>query len=173
MAVFGCAFFVAPSPAAAAPITYTLSDASATFTSPPGKVTLTGTFTFDPSGPTLISADIMASNMTGSLLDPNPDTFTSPATATANEFLVFSLASFQSLDISFSEPLGASPDMLSAVTIESGNADICNPTLCASESATGDAVPSTVPEPASLTLLGAALAVFRFARGRTGAARRA
>jgi len=47
MAVSAAAFFVAPPPVNATPITYTLSNATATFTSPSGTINLTGTYTYD------------------------------------------------------------------------------------------------------------------------------
>jgi hypothetical protein len=79
-ALAACLLWAAVSPPSnAAAITYVLSGASATFTSPSATVSLTGDFTFDPSGPTLDSVDITATETSGSGVLPDTSVeFTSP-----------------------------------------------------------------------------------------------
>jgi hypothetical protein len=79
MVVSAGPFFVTPTLATATPIEYTLSDATATFTnpSPSGTLTLTGSFTFDPSNTTLDAVNILITGPT-SILPGAPEMFDVP-----------------------------------------------------------------------------------------------
>jgi len=68
-------------PANATPIAYTLSGATATFNSPSGTVSLSGSFTFDPAGPTLDSVMINATSTPADFFPIIPEVFTTPETA--------------------------------------------------------------------------------------------
>jgi hypothetical protein len=96
------AFLVAPSAASAAEITYVLSP-SVMFNPPGGGTdTITGTFMFDPSGPTLKSVDL---TVTGPL---NPGTYDVPGGALADTIVADSATAFFTLF--FQNKLGNAPD---------------------------------------------------------------
>lgn len=154
MVVLAAAYTVAPLPATATPIDYSLSDASATFTSPPGTIMLTGTFVFDPSGPTLVSSDISATGST-SVLPGAPETFTTadPMYATGPEtFGICSVPGCTGGDyllLVFSNPLSTTPDTISAIYAAPYSEEIAPE----ASTVTGSAIPVAAPEPPSLTLL--------------------
>jgi hypothetical protein len=170
--VVGTAGLVGPTISRASPITYVLSDATATFVSLVGKVTLTGSFIFDPAsttcpqpqgGPCLDGLNIKVSGPTD-ILTVSPETFSAlaadgPAGISAENFMTQ-----DQLGITFLNPLGNEPDPITAVVIEAGSANTCGGEGgCASVSVTGSASPvelEPVPEPPTLALLGAALGIF-------------
>jgi len=165
--------------ARAAPISYTLtppSGATATFASPSpvGTVTLTGTFTFDPSGPTLDAVDITATGPT-TILAASPDVFTTiPAPApSGSSFFAMSSTTDDALLIGFANTLTSAPDPIIGFFIANDTATGgCSTTIggCTADSVSGDATPSVAPppsvvEPASLALLGGALGLFLLTPG--------
>jgi len=181
--------------ARAAPISYTLtppSGATATFASPspvgtvtltgtftfdpsgPTRVTLTGTFTFDPSGPTLDAVDITATGPT-TILAASPDVFTTiPAPApSGSSFFAMSSTTDDALLIGFANTLTSAPDPIIGFFIANDTATGgCSTTIggCTADSVSGDATPSVAPppsvvEPASLALLGGALGLFLLTPG--------
>jgi hypothetical protein len=161
--VSAAAFFVAPPTVTATPITYTLSNATATFSAPDpvGIITLTGTFTEDLSGPTLNSVNITTSGPPGFLLF-EPLTFTIPAqTNSLSQISATTGPGGFLIEIDFKSPLDptASSD-LGRVLIQT----ILHPFPISTSMTTGSAVPTTTPEPASLTLLGGALGLFLLTR---------
>jgi hypothetical protein len=162
--------------ARAAPISYMFTPASgatATYVSPgTGTVTLTGTFTFDPSVPSLDAVDITATGPT-TILTASPEVFdTVPAPAPSDSsFFAMSSATDDALFIGFTAALGGTPDPLLSLYIVTFTTD-CTTTGpgCESVSVTGDATPTMttppgVPEPGSLALLGAALGLFLLTPG--------
>ena len=77
--VSAAAYDLVPTPGTANPITYTLAGASATFGAL-GTVTFTGTFTFDPSGPTGPTLDSIAVMASGPIppLSVSPEAIDTP-----------------------------------------------------------------------------------------------
>jgi hypothetical protein len=133
------------SPAPATPIAYTLSP-----TVLAGGDQITGGFTFDPSGPTLDSVDLMVTGPTG------PGVYNFPLSATASLVLtITSVFPLHEMVMVFADPLASIPDPVNQVTIDFSS---LSPTQ-------GAAVPtllSPVPEPTSLFLLASALGLMLF-----------
>ena len=161
MVATALAYLAAPIAVSASPSNYTLVNATATFGAA-GTDTLTGTFTFDPAGPTLDAVDILVS---GPVF---PTRVTTPLSATITVLSTTVLSTLASDGFNwvfdFSLPLPQTPDPLTFV-------DINNVGL-GSTSVTGDAVPT--PEPSGLALLGGAFGIFlltRRASGRSNCAR--
>jgi hypothetical protein len=180
MVVWAAAFFVAPTAATATPISYTLSGVTLTgFSSPtislPGTIVLTGSFTFDPSEvpSPLNTADITATGPT-SILVTSPEVFTvyslEDTTDDSIGVCVLNCGTGDEVLLVFENPLSDAPDPIN-------RAGFSSPTLglLFVDTATGSALPTTTaaPEPASLTLLGGALALFLFARRGNRRGRRA
>jgi hypothetical protein len=154
-------FVAAPPPATAAPIVYDITPASgatAIFEGFSGTVTLTGTFTFDPTVPTLVSVDL---TLTGTGITPlpvSPDVFTiTQSPFTPNSFLALSSATNNLMLVEFVNPLGNSPDPIELLTLQ---APACTPSACITSSVVGSASPAATPEPPALALLSAALGLF-------------
>lgn len=129
----------------ATPITYTLENATSTNF---GLMdTYTGTFTFDPTKASLISLSI---TITGTGADNG--TYTAPLNneVTADR-IAFINANLIDQRITFADPLGSTSDNIASTFGFLGFTD----------EVTGEAVPqiSSVPEPASLAIFGASLAM--------------
>ncbi len=110
--VSAAASLLAPAPALATPITYTLSGATATFTSPAGTITLTGTFTFDPAGPTLDAVSITATGPT-TILTTSPELYNVVGLSSfpSQEITALVMNSpTETLTIDFANPLTQAPD---------------------------------------------------------------
>lgn len=138
-------------PATATPITYNLDGATAIFPSSPGTDTITGSFTFDPTGPTLDAVDI---TVAGGVCCAGE--YKTPLAATSDSIAMTAIVgSFTDvLILTFSNPLGSTPDPLSRYHVTEGTA-IINQSL---PLVTGTADPTNaVPEPVSLALFGPAL----------------
>jgi len=146
LAVAATAYLATPTPAAATPITYTLSPSVAV---PSLSDTITGTFIYDPTSNELLNIDV---TVTGSYdpgtynVIPNEHPSTSPVYAT--DFV-------DSLALYFQNPLSASTDPVTQVQFYLNQA-IFTTNLVTSGSAIPQTTPS-VPEPSSLALLGGAL----------------
>jgi len=150
----------APFSVTAAPITYTLSNASGTFGAL-GTIDFTGSFTFNPSNPTptqLIAVDITATGPTPSLLTTSPELFTIPEPANVSSTTIGfgSTTSTDFLTIGFVSPLTNATALINIVEDNS-------PASLTTSVVTGEAVP-TIPEPGSLALLGGAIGLFLLAR---------
>jgi hypothetical protein len=102
------ATMITPTPASGDPITYTLSDVTATWQQ--GMDTLTGTFTFDPTGPTLDAVDI---TIAGTV---DPGIIDTVDTVGTDRFYV-GIGAFGSpkFNFQFSSPLGDAPDPLTVI----------------------------------------------------------
>ena len=138
-------------PAAAAPITYMLSGVTETFDSI-GTLVLSGDFTFDSSVPTVDAVSIMATGPSGVLFS-SPETFDTPHIPTSGfisppAIVVDDSVTGDSLTLFFLNPLTNAPDPVTEI-LTASNTNVY--------AATGSAVPATVPEPASLTLLASGL----------------
>jgi hypothetical protein len=147
--------------ARAAPITYTLSGASATFpASPPsfplgGTANYTGSFIFDSVSTNASSVSITVSNFA-----PFNGVYDSSAVAGPTGTIhVQDAAAGHFLIIAFQNPLGTTPDPLSA-------SELSNLVTVDSIAVTGAAVPSlaAIPEPSTVLLLGAVLAGLALSR---------
>jgi hypothetical protein len=126
--------------AVATPITYVLN--------PPvtgGGATVVGGFTFDATGPIL---DTVSLSVTGG---PQPGSYIVPVSATSTEIAAEMPNATDMILLIFANPLGDTPDPLSAIAFP--------PTARDPAPATGEAVPSTL-EPTSLALLAGALGAF-------------
>jgi len=151
---FGISASLVSFPAAAQPITYMLSDATATFDSE-GTLDLTGRFTFNPASDILSSINITA---TGPIIFPlqfTPIEYTTPAHGAGDEITGQTISGdfrYQ-LTIVFASPLIDANVPVDLILINraptSGTGFVFNRT----SSVTGSAVPTGVPEPATLGLM--------------------
>jgi hypothetical protein len=152
------AYFATPTPASASPFTYTLENTSASFEQ--GQVTFTGTFTFDPNGPTLSQVMITAAGPTPPL-GTTPELYDLPVQAVSDSEVRFASSSlFGELFLFFQNPLDDAADPLSSVLIRNQLQIV----EYGSTTATGSAVPVPVPVPgpiASLVLLAIGLFFLR------------
>ena len=145
MVISALAYLATPTLAAATPITYVLS--------PPVTLigesapSIFGDFTFDATGPTLDAVDL---SVTGG---PQPESYTVPVSATSNEILAEIPTTSDMMLLIFADALGNAPDPVSGVAFPR------DPIRAIMGDAEPDAVPS-IPEPASLALLGGAVALF-------------
>lgn len=148
------ACLIAPTPAAATPITYTLSGVTATFV-PFGTDTLTGSFSFDPSTITLDSEDI---TVTGPF---QPGNYNITQSASPSSISAYNNGLTVLMEIGFASNLGTTSDSITSVIFFGSIIGTSG-----SSSVTGSAVPASnaVPEPASLALLGGALGLFLLTR---------
>jgi hypothetical protein len=171
--------FQAP-PAGATPTLYTLAGATAYFGATFGTATITGTFTADPTvigvvssaAPTTLTVTGLSSSVFNQTyatratyanlpVSPNPETIVS----------VF--AGLPQLALEFTPPLAASgtftlfradlSDPMEALTSITATGD-ATPPIEVTSPGTGVAAPTTVPEPQTLWLLGAAIALFSLLR---------
>jgi hypothetical protein len=160
------AYLEAPTPATAAPIAYTLSDASATF-GPAGGVTFTGGFTYDPAAPQgsqLESVDITATGPAGPSgpLITSPDLMTNVVFSSLDEIIFSNTTSHDEFNIEFAANLANASDSISQVL--DGLFGLV------STSVSGTAVPVSVPAPplgrtpGSLAMTGGVLALILLAR---------
>jgi hypothetical protein len=139
---------------------YTLSGASATFSSPNpnATITLTGDFTFDPSGPTLDNVAITATETSGSgVLTATSVLFNKPGFSGFADIQASASAATDIISISFIGNLGPAAAMISNVEFF--------PTFGTSfstNSVKGSAVPA--PEPNTIALLGGAIGLLLLAR---------
>ncbi len=148
-------------PADASPISYALS-ATATFPGL-GTASLTGSFNFDPATEMLRSASVIVTHLppySGRYVEnptaqqpPEPDRI-----VIGNPELIGDPGIKVLLELVFGEPFGRTADPLLSALI------IAPPTPIRSSAVTGAAVP--VPEPTSILLLGAFLAVLGLGRKR-------
>jgi hypothetical protein len=159
MALAAPAILTTPSAATAAPITYNFSP-SVMGPVPGGVDTITGTFTFDPTGSpfgaTLNSASLTVTGPT------NPGTYTPfppppPVLEPGNEIDLVSGGA--TMSIIFANNLGLTPDNVTQFIFNA-------PNLIRVTATQGTAVPAApaVPEPTSLALLGGALGLFLLKR---------
>lgn len=147
------AYLASPTFSAATPVAYVLNppirDASDT-------ITVTGNFTFDASGPTLDSVDLVATG------GPQPGSYTVPLSATASQILAEIPSTDSMIRIGFTADLGERAVMVSFVSFPPAAIDPLP--------VTGIAVPEGIPEPGTIALVGAILGVFLVAsranRGR-------
>ena len=145
---------LAPSPVTATPITYNFTPSvTGTSTVPPGTVTISGTFTFDPTG-SMFGATLNSANITvaGPISAGNPYVpFGTPPVLEPPNEIDLALGSV-TLSIFFGNNLGLTPDNVDHFTFNAPN--LINITATA-----GTAVPqaAATPEPTSLALLGGAL----------------
>ncbi len=153
MAVMATACFAAPTISRASPINYQLSGATATFTSPPGTLTLTGNFTYDPASNTFDSAAITATGPT-TILNASPEIFDFVLDGSLRFISVRDQTPVPPVTITlrFFDALGGlSPNLIDGF-------DIGNSINLTATNVTGDAIPVSAPEPPGILLLGAALA---------------
>ena len=145
MVVSALACLATPTLATATPMTYVLN--------PPVTLlgrsapTIFGGFTFDATGPTLDAVDL---SVTGG---PQPESYTVPVRATFDEILAETPTTGDMMLLIFANALGNAPDPISGVGFPRDPI----PAIM------GEAVPSmgdAAPEPTSLALLGAAVALF-------------
>jgi len=142
------ACFAAPAISHASPITYELSGATATFTSPIGTLTLTGDFVFDPVTSTFDSVSITATGpMT--ILDTSPETF--------DVVLLGGLRFLAARDTGPVPPVTITLRFVDAVGGLSPNPivgfDIGNSIDLTTAAVTGDAVPLPVPESSTWAMM--------------------
>jgi hypothetical protein len=125
-ALAACLLWAAISPPSnAAAITYQLSGASATFTSPSATVSLTGDFTFDPSGPALDSIDITATETSGSgVLTNTTVEFTTPELGFPTVIEAFDPVTSDLISISFASGLGSAAADINDVRFETPSAGV-------------------------------------------------
>jgi hypothetical protein len=155
---------VAAGGAQAVPITYQLSGASATFTSPSATVSVTGDFKFDPSGPTLDAVDITATETSGSGVLPGTSVeFTMPFQGLPSQIIALNSAAPAEILIGFAAALGSAPAVINDVRFEIASG------VNIATSVTGSAIPAL--EPNTLALLGGAIGLFVARRGLRSRAR--
>lgn len=147
------ALYLAVQPAAAGPLTYTLSNATAIFSQ--GTVDLSGTFTIDPQTGNPSNIDVTA---TGPLppLAQSPDVFTNPLTNGSASIIVTDSSSDQ-LTFIFNQFLTNAPAILTFEEI-----DYTTTTQAFGTSSTTGSANVGVPEPASLAIFVSALAAMGF-----------
>jgi len=142
------ACFAAPAISHASPITYELSGATATFTSPIGTLTLTGDFVFDPVTSTFDSVSITATGPT-TILDTSPETF--------DVVLLGGMRFLDARDTGPVPPVTIALRFVDAVGGLSPNPidgfDIGNSINVTATAVTGDAIPLPVLEPSTWALL--------------------
>jgi len=154
-------------PARATPIDYTLS-ASGTDPLSLAQINFTGTFVFDPSGPTLDTVSITASSSVTRTI-----TFDTPTTPISSDEISATNSTGPlpgaPLHITFTNPLTNAADTVASIA--------WSPTPSAPESLTnvnGQAVPAAAtPEPSALVLMGGALGLFLLVLGATRRGRQA
>lgn len=164
-----------PLPAAASPTIYTLSGVTATYsvTDPYplfGSIALTGTFTYDFSASHLVSVAITGTNTALSPLSASPELFNNPLfsdnTPPAPYIAIRAGGTGDEITIWFAHPLTAgAPSTIAMISLAPPSAV----QSVLSEVASGTVIPVVssiprIPEPASLPLLGGALAVLLFGR---------
>ena len=146
-------------PAKATPITWVLSNASATFG--PDTVDLSGNFTVTGSAPS--PADITAScsgPTCSTLMTVNPETFDTIIGGSPAGITLSTTASGDLFDLGFTTPLDTvipSNPLVSVVITRSGNHVFADAVF-------GAAVPAAIPEPSSLALLTGVLGLFLLTR---------
>jgi hypothetical protein len=101
------ACFAALTPAAAAPMVYVLSPP---VTDSADTITVTGSFTFDASGPTLDAVDLVATG------GPQPGTYTVPVSATTSQIVAEIPSTTETIQIGFAASLGDGAVAASFVT---------------------------------------------------------
>lgn len=143
---------VVPTAASASPIDYALAGTTATFGTA-GTDTLTGTFTFDASGPTLNAVDIA---VTGPI---EPGTYDMIPTQVSDS-AIQARNPGQFITLGFASPLTGGIDPLIQVIFATPFGSV-GPF---SSAVTGEAVPT--PEPAPLPVLGGACGLFLLTRRR-------
>ncbi len=132
----------------ATPISYVLHPS---ISSGGGAVTVSGSFTFDPAGPTLDAVNLM---VTGG---PQAEPYTVPMSATASQILAAIPSATTMIRIGFAGDLGSEPDPVSFVAFPPSAPDPLPISI-------GEAIPSALPEPASAGLLAAGLGLVVFLR---------
>ena len=158
--VAACLLFTVPSLASASPITYNVNG-SATLGG--ASEVITGSFIYDPTTRKQSATDI---TLTGPA--PYAGLYSDSATATGNGTSISAPSdSLPAVDLVFASQLTTNAaDPLSVVIWFSSN----GATRVQDLTATGSAVPSSLPEPASFTILGLALGLLplgrRFSRNR-------
>ena len=147
MVVSALACLATPTLATATPMTYVLN--------PPvsfiggSAPTIFGGFTFDATGPTLDAVDL---SVTGG---SQPVSYTVPVSATSDEILVEAPTTGDMMLLIFANALGNAPDPITAVGFPRDPL----PAIMGAAVPIMEDVPS-MPEPTSLALLGAAVALF-------------
>lgn len=164
-----------PLPAVASPVTYTLSGVSATYsvTDPYplfGSISLAGTFTYDLSASHFVSVAITGTNTALSPLSASPELFNSPIfsenTPSAAFIAIRAGGTGDEITIWFATPLTAgAPSAIARIYLAPPSAVQSVPAAVVSGTVTPlvSSIPR-IPEPASLPLLGGALAVLLFRR---------
>ena len=166
LALASTAWLTAPTPAAATPLTYTLSDVAATFYTPNlvfvGTDTFAGSFVFDPTAiPPQPYTDV-AITVSGPV-EPGFYPNASLSDFGQNIRITQGASPFPAFAIAFNNTLGFLPDGLGLFGFQCLRCGLHGETFNGLD-ITGVIIPS-VSEPASLALLGGALGLLLFALG--------
>jgi hypothetical protein len=152
IAIAAAALFAAssaPGSALAAPVDFILNNATATFNAGGVPVSLTGTFSFDPTSDALSAIDIRTSI-------PMPNHFDTLSAAMAASISGTSSLDNQLLKIVFTNPLDSASDPLFSVNSSGPEGNFGS----VSVTGTADPVGVVTPIPPAVTLFGTALALF-------------
>lgn len=145
---------LAAAPVFATPTTYTLS-ATGAYVPTGGSLTLSGSFTYDPTTNTDSAISITATSPTSpSLLSTSPEDFNAVNTSYANELYLITSTSHDYILVDFNANLSpAASDPITEILVF----DEATHSSYTLGDITGDASPLAVPEPRGFALLSGAL----------------